>query len=148
MAVNPSERLYDLSRGIAKGVFKDIEPVRKISDQALIYFKDIISSRERSTWNRGHILLATQLAVTYVQVDKVDDALLNYDFTDHDNVRHLIMMKQRLQSAVIRYIQTLSLSGNQIGLSSHNQMERSQAETLQQEILTNSGPVNNRDLLM
>jgi len=110
-----------------------IEPVYKLDGDELRYFNYIVTSRETSTWNDNHRMLATNLAVTYAQLDEAnmeiaDKGIMVKNDRGTPVTNPAIAAKSSLSAAVLQLNKTLGLSASQMGVSGKAQEARNTAD--------------------
>lgn len=106
-----------------------------------------MTSRETSTWNDNHRLLATNLAVTYAQLDEANLDIANHGLMSK-NVRGTpivnpaISAKSSLSATVLQLNKALGLSASQMGVSGQAQDKRNKADAEARAILTQVADVD------
>lgn len=116
-----------------KKILKKTEPAYKLEPLAQTYFERVVRSRETESWDENHILLATNLAVTYAQVDIANDdikarGLMVKSDKGTPVVNPAVTAKSNLMASVLQLNKALGLSASQIGASGKNQDARNKAE--------------------
>lgn len=53
----------------------DLQPSSKLNAEEMAYFEFILSDREASSWSPNHLVVATQLAQTYYEIDQLRKTL-------------------------------------------------------------------------
>ena len=125
---------------ITQSVLKKIEPSYALNTTQLNYFGKVVRSRETETWDENHVLLATNLAVTYAQLDEANDDIAKRGLmTKSDKgtpvVNPAVTAKSNLMASVLQLNKALGLSANQVGVSGQNQNARNKAEREAREII-------------
>ena len=133
----------------AKMVSAKIEPMYKLDGDELKYFNAVVTSRETATWNHNHRLLATNLAVTYSQLDEANmEIATNGLMVKNDRgtpvVNPAITAKSSLSATVLQLNKALGLSASQMGVSGQAQDKRNKADADARAIIAN---VSENDLI-
>ena len=126
-----------------------VEPVYPLDGDELRYFNYVVTSRETSTWNDNHRMLATNLAVTYAQLDEANmDIATNGLMIKNDRgtpvVNPVVTAKSSLSSTVLQLNKALGLSASQMGLSGAAQDKRNASDADARAIISS---VAENDLL-
>jgi P27 family predicted phage terminase small subunit len=116
-----------------KKVMAKIEPAYPLDTLQKNYFDRVVRSRETESWDENHILLATNLAVTYAQLDEANEDIKERGLmTKSDRgtpvVNPAITAKSNLMSSVLQLNKALGLSASQIGISNKEQDSRNKAD--------------------
>jgi len=111
---------------------------RRVAQQN--YFDKIVKSRESSTWDENHIVLATNLAVNYSQLDEANceietKGLMVLSEKGWPVTNPAITAKQSLMSTVLQINKALGLSASQKGVSGKDQESRNKADRETRNIL-------------
>jgi P27 family predicted phage terminase small subunit len=123
-----------------KKLMQKIEPAYPLNDEQTNYFTRIVRSREIESWDDNHILLATNLAVTYVQVDIANDDIASRGLmTKSDRgtpvVNPAVTAKSNLMASVLQLNKALGLSASQKGISGQEQTSRNKAERQARDVI-------------
>lgn len=123
-----------------KNIQKKIEPAYLLNESQLQYFGRVVRSREVESWDENHILLATNLAVTYVQLDEANEDIAQRGLmTKSDKgtpvVNPAVTAKSNLMASVLQLNKALGLSASQIGASGKNQDARNKAERAARDVI-------------
>jgi hypothetical protein len=110
-----------------------ILPPLPLSDQELVFFDWVISSREASTWSPNDLVIVVNLARTFQRLEVLNTALAEEGFTQENNrgtqvanpIFHALTQTQHQVQALSK---TLGLSAAQKGLGGDRQSGRNQAE--------------------
>ena len=110
-----------------------IEPAYLLDKLQLDYFRRVVKSRETSTWDDNHILLATNLAVTYAQLDHANAEIQSRGLMVKNDrgtpvVNPVVTAKASLMSSVLQLNKALGLSASQMGVSGKDQDARNKAD--------------------
>lgn len=110
-----------------------IEPAYLLDNLQLDYFRRVVKSRETSTWDDNHILLATNLAVTYAQLDHANAEIQSRGLMVKNDrgtpvVNPVVTAKASLMSSVLQLNKALGLSASQMGVSGKDQDARNKAD--------------------
>lgn len=110
-----------------------IEPAYLLDNLQLDYFRRVVKSRETSTWDDNHILLATNLAVTYAQLDHANAEIQSRGLMVKNDrgtpvVNPVVTAKASLMSSVLQLNKALGLSASQMGVSGKDQDARNRAD--------------------
>ena len=110
-----------------------IESPIKLDPDELTYFQMVISSRETASWNPIHLLMASNLAITFTQLDEANlsiagDGLMVRNDRGTKVVNPAITAKSSLSATVLQLSKALGLSASQMGLSDAPQKARNQAD--------------------
>jgi phage terminase small subunit len=126
-----------------------VEPTQELNARAFEHFGRIISSRERATWSKNDLYLATQLALMYVRVEDVANSL-DLEGTTLVNARGTAVMNPAFTALMqsVNVVQsltkTLGLSAPQRGLNSREQRNRNSADAQALDVLNR---IADQDLL-
>lgn len=110
-----------------------IEPAYELDNLQLDYFHRVVKSRETSTWDDNHVLLATNLAVTYAQLDHANAEIQSRGLMVKNDrgtpvVNPVVTAKASLMSSVLQLNKALGLSASQMGVSGKDQDARNKAD--------------------
>ena len=110
-----------------------IEPAYELDNLQLDYFYRVVKSRETSTWDDNHVLLATNLAVTYAQLDHANAEIKSRGLMVKNDrgtpvVNPVVTAKASLMSSVLQLNKALGLSASQMGVSGKDQDARNKAD--------------------
>jgi P27 family predicted phage terminase small subunit len=116
-----------------KAIMAKVDPVYPLDQLQQNYFDRVVKSRETSTWDDNHILLATNLAVTYAQLDHANDEINTRGLMVKNDrgtpvVNPAITAKSNLMSSVLQLNKALGLSASQMGVSGKEQDARNKAD--------------------
>ena len=114
-------------------ILAKIEPVYPLDGDERKYFDYVVTSRETASWNDNHRLLATNLAVTYAQLDEANheiasNGLMVNNLKGTPVVNPAITAKNALSSTILQLNRTLGLSASQQGMAGKPQEARNQAD--------------------
>lgn len=117
-----------------------IQPTLTLSDVALTYFNNVISSRERATWNDLDIHHATRLALALEQVDLMEEKLNTEGWFQHSShgvlIRHpAATQMERSQNTALRLTRVLGLSASAREVSGSHQAGRNKSDKKIQETI-------------
>ena len=123
-----------------KKILKGVEPAYPLDEMQLHYFNRVVKSRETESWDENHILLATNLAVTYVQVDLANADIAERGLmTKSDRgtpvVNPAITAKSSLMATVLQLNKALGLSASQMGVAGKDQEARNKAERTARKVI-------------
>jgi len=123
-----------------KALLDVIKPTYGLTDRQQNYFDRIVKSRESSTWDENHIVLATNLAVNYSQLDEANceietKGLMVLSEKGWPVTNPAITAKQSLMSTVLQINKALGLSASQKGVSGKDQESRNKADRETRNIL-------------
>ena len=118
---------------ITKNVQKKIEPAYELNGDQAAYFNRVVRSIETEVWDENSILLATNLAVSYVQLDEANEeintkGLMVLSEKGWPVTNPAITAKQSLMSTVLQLNKALGLSASQRGVAGAKQDARNKAE--------------------
>lgn len=121
-------------------LMKKIEPAYCLDELQTNYFDRVVRSREAESWDENHILLATNLAVTYAQVDDANKDIKERGLmTKSDRgtpvVNPAVTAKSNLMASVLQLNKALGLSASQIGISGKDQDARNKADRTVRQVL-------------
>jgi phage terminase small subunit len=116
-----------------QSVLAKIEPAYLLDNLQIDYFHRVVKSRETSTWDDNHILLATNLAVTYAQLDHANNEIKARGLMVKNDrgtpvVNPVVTAKASLMSSVLQLNKALGLSASQMGVSGKEQDSRNKAD--------------------
>lgn len=123
-----------------KAMLNVIKPSYDLTDEQQKYFDRIVKSRETSTWDENHIVLATNLSVNYSQIDEANyeintKGLMVLSEKGWPVTNPAISAKQSLMSTVLQLNKALGLSASQKGVSGKDQESRNKADRETRNIL-------------
>lgn len=118
---------------LTKSLLKRTSPAYPLNPHQESYFNRILRSREIESWDDNHILLATNLAVTYVQVDIANNEISAKGLMVKSDkgtpvVNPAVTAKSNLMASVLQLNKALGLSASQMGTSGKNQDARNKAD--------------------
>lgn len=116
------------------------EPKRELTERQLSHFKDVMKSREVSTWSDYDLITATNLALTLDAMDEQwDDLKINgwkvYSERGTPVKNPASDQLNQLAASARSYSATLGLSASQRGLAGSKQDSRNKAELSAREII-------------
>jgi P27 family predicted phage terminase small subunit len=123
-----------------KAILAKISPAYELNSFQSEYFERVVKSRETSSWDDNHILLATNLAVNYAQIDEANTDIAERGLmTKSDKgtpvVNPAVTAKASLMSTVLQLNKALGLSASQMGVSGKDQDSRNKADRDARNIL-------------
>jgi P27 family predicted phage terminase small subunit len=123
-----------------KALLETIQPAYSLSPEQQTYFDRIVKSRETSTWDDNHIILATNLSVNYAQVDEANHeintkGLMVLSEKGWPVTNPAITAKQSLMSTVLQLNKALGLSASQMGVAGKDQESRNKADREARKVL-------------
>ena len=123
-----------------KKILEGVTPAYPLDELQQHYFDRVVKSRETESWDENHILLATNLAVTYAQVDLANADIAERGLmTKSDRgtpvVNPAITAKSSLMATVLQLNKALGLSASQLGVSGKDQDSRNKADRTARAIL-------------
>lgn len=123
-----------------KALLEIIQPAYNLSPEQQTYFDRIVKSRETSTWDDNHIILATNLSVNYAQVDEANHeintkGLMVLSEKGWPVTNPAITAKQSLMSTVLQLNKALGLSASQMGVAGKDQESRNKADREARKVL-------------
>ena len=123
-----------------KSIMQKVSPAYTLDALQTNYFERVVRSREVESWDENHILLATNLAVTYVQVDIANDDIASRGLmTKSDRgtpvVNPAVTAKSNLMASVLQLNKALGLSASQKGISGQEQTSRNKAERQARDVI-------------
>ena len=123
-----------------KALMATIKPAYELTPEQQVYFDRIVKSRETSTWDDNHIILATNLCVNYVQVDEANNeintkGLMVLSEKGWPVTNPAIAAKQSLMSTVLQLNKALGLSASQMGVAGKDQESRNKADREARKVL-------------
>lgn len=110
-----------------------IQPSKTLTDEGLTYFNRIISARERSTWNDVDIHVATQLALTLVQIDEMYEYIERHGWFQENShgvlARHPAATQlDRFYTIESKLTQTLGLTASMREIAGTKQAKRNRSD--------------------
>lgn len=123
-----------------KKILEGVMPAYPLDELQSHYFDRVVKSRETESWDENHILLATNLAVTYAQVDLANADIAERGLmTKSDRgtpvVNPAITAKSSLMATVLQLNKALGLSASQLGVSGKDQESRNKADRAARSVL-------------
>jgi len=123
-----------------KSIMQKVNPAYPLDELQTNYFERVVRSRETESWDENHILLATNLAVTYAQVDAANDDIKSRGLmTKSDKgtpvVNPAVTAKSSLMATVLQLNKALGLSASQMGTSGKDQEARNKAERTARSVI-------------
>ena len=123
-----------------KRIMAGVEPAYALDELQRNYFERVVRSREVESWDENHILLATNLAVTYAQVDEANSeinskGLMVLSEKGWPVTNPAISAKQSLMSTVLQLNKALGLSASQMGPAGKDQESRNKADREARKVL-------------
>lgn len=123
-----------------KRILAGVEPAYALDELQRNYFERVVRSREVESWDENHILLATNLAVTYAQVDEANSeinskGLMVLSEKGWPVTNPAISAKQSLMSTVLQLNKALGLSASQMGTAGKDQELRNKADREARKVL-------------
>jgi len=123
-----------------QAILAKINPMYPLDYLQQTYFNCVVKSRETSTWDDNHVLLATNLAVTYAQLDDANEEIKTRGLMVKNDrgtpvVNPAITAKSSLMSSVLQLNKALGLSASQMGVSGKEQDSRNMADKQARELL-------------
>lgn len=123
-----------------KRIMQGVTPAYALNELQQHYFDRIVKSRETESWDDNHILLATNLAVTYAQVDAANaDIEQRGLMTKSDKgtpvVNPAVTAKSSLMATVLQLNKALGLSASQIGVAGKDQEARNKADRAARSVI-------------
>lgn len=123
-----------------KKILEGVMPAYPLDELQSHYFDRVVKSRETESWDENHILLATNLAVTYAQVDLANADIAERGLmTKSDRgtpvVNPAITAKSSLMATVLQLNKALGLSASQLGVAGKDQDSRNKADRAARSIL-------------
>ena len=100
-----------------KSIMQKVSPAYTLDALQTNYFERVVRSREVESWDENHILLATNLAVTYAQVDAANEDIKSRGLmTKSDKgtpvVNPAVTAKSSLMASVLQLNKALGLSAS------------------------------------
>ena len=125
---------------VTQSVMKKLSPAYELNELQMSYFMRVVRSVETEAWDENSILLATNLAVTYVQLDEANDeinakGLMVLSEKGWPVTNPAISAKQSLMSSVLQLNKALGLSASQRGVAGNKQDARNKAEQKAREVI-------------
>jgi len=116
-----------------QAILTKINPAYDLNELQFDYFNRVVKSRETSTWDENHVLLATNLAVTYAQLDQANNEIKARGLMVKNDrgtpvVNPVVTAKASLMSSVLQLNKALGLSASQMGVSGKEQDSRNKAD--------------------
>ena len=116
-----------------QAILTKINPAYDLNELQHDYFNRVVKSRETSTWDENHVLLATNLAVTYAQLDQANNEIKARGLMVKNDrgtpvVNPVVTAKASLMSSVLQLNKALGLSASQMGVSGKEQDSRNKAD--------------------
>lgn len=123
-----------------KALMAGVEPAYALDELQKNYFGRVVRSRETESWDENHILLATNLAVTYAQVDEANNeinskGLMVLSEKGWPVTNPAISAKQSLMSTILQLNKALGLSASQMGVAGKDQESRNKADRETRKVL-------------
>lgn len=123
-----------------KRIMKGVNPAFDLTELQKHYFDRIVKSRETESWDDNHILLATNLAVNYAQVDLANKdieerGLMTKSDKGTPVVNPAVTAKSSLMATVLQLNKALGLSASQMGVSGKDQEARNKAERTARKVI-------------
>lgn len=123
-----------------KALMAGVEPAYALDELQKNYFDRVVRSRETESWDENHILLATNLAVTYAQVDEANNeinskGLMVLSEKGWPVTNPAISAKQSLMSTILQLNKALGLSASQMGVAGKDQESRNKADRETRKVL-------------
>jgi len=123
-----------------KRIMAGVEAAYVLDELQRNYFERVVRSREVESWDENHILLATNLAVTYAQVDEANSeinskGLMVLSEKGWPVTNPAISAKQSLMSTVLQLNKALGLSASQMGTAGKDQESRNKADREARKVL-------------
>jgi len=123
-----------------KAIMAGVEPAYALDELQKNYFGRVVRSRETESWDENHILLATNLAVTYAQVDEANNeinskGLMVLSEKGWPVTNPAISAKQSLMSTILQLNKALGLSASQMGVAGKDQESRNKADRETRKVL-------------
>ena len=110
-----------------------IESPIKLDPDESIYFDMVVKSRETASWNPIHLLMASNLAITFAQLDEANSSLASDGLMVRNDrgtkvVNPACAAKSALSATVLQLSKALGLSASQLGVSGKAQQSRNEAD--------------------
>ena len=123
-----------------KNILAGVEPAYTLNALQRSYFDRAVRSRETESWDENHILLATNLAVTYAQVDAANEdiekrGLMTKSDKGTPVVNPAVTAKSSLMATVLQLNKALGLSASQMGVSGKDQDARNKADRTARKVI-------------
>jgi len=123
-----------------KRVMASINPAYALNELQKHYFDRVCKSRETESWDENHILLATNLAVTYAQVDAANEdiekrGLMTKSDKGTPVVNPAVTAKSSLMATVLQLNKALGLSASQMGVAGKDQEARNKADRQARKVI-------------
>lgn len=108
---------------------KKLHPVMALTPEQTAYFVRIVQGREADTWTGHDLAVATELAISMVQLDRANAAIDSAGIIlDCGKQNPAISAKATINAAVVALTRLLGLSASQKGLGRAEQKLRNQRE--------------------
>jgi P27 family predicted phage terminase small subunit len=123
-----------------KRIIAGVSPAYVLNELQRSYFDKIVRSRETESWDENHILLATNLAVTYAQVDAANEdietrGLMTKSDKGTPVVNPAVTAKSSLMATVLQLNKALGLSASQMGVAGKEQESRNKADRTARKVI-------------
>lgn len=123
-----------------KRIIAGVSPAYVLNELQRNYFDKIVRSRETESWDENHILLATNLAVTYAQVDAANEdietrGLMTKSDKGTPVVNPAVTAKSSLMATVLQLNKALGLSASQMGVAGKEQESRNKADRTARKVI-------------
>lgn len=123
-----------------KRIMAGVEPAFELNKLQRHYFDRIVKSRETESWDDNHILLATNLAVNYSQVDAAnadieERGLMTKSDRGTPVVNPAVTAKSTLMATVLQLNKALGLSASQMGVAGKDQDSRNKADRAARKVI-------------
>lgn len=123
-----------------KRIMAGVEPAFTLNELQKHYFDRIVKSRETESWDDNHILLATNLAVNYAQVDAANEdiekrGLMTKSDKGTPVVNPAVTAKSSLMATVLQLNKALGLSASQMGVAGKDQEARNKADRQARKVI-------------
>jgi phage terminase small subunit len=118
----------------------ELKPPIDLNDAELGYFKMIVPAREACSWTEHDLLIAANLAITLVQLDKANLEIAKGGLMVTNNrgtpvCNPAITAKLSLMTTVLAVNRHLGLSASQRGLSDAEQRVRNEADKAARKVI-------------
>lgn len=123
-----------------KRIIAGVSPAYALNELQRNYFDKIVRSRETESWDENHILLATNLAVSYAQVDAANEdietrGLMTKSDKGTPVVNPAVTAKSSLMATVLQLNKALGLSASQMGVAGKEQESRNKADRTARKVI-------------
>jgi phage terminase small subunit len=123
-----------------KHVSAKLESPIKLDPDEQVNFDRVVSSRETSSWDSNHLLLAAHLAITYCQLDEANlsiasDGLMVRNDRGTRVVNPAITAKSSLSATILQLNRVLGLTATSQGVAGAPQAKRNAADAKAREII-------------